>query len=108
MQQHLLDHYLARVLHSQGDHGQAVADEDNVHARGVGDVRRGEVVRRYDGDGLVSPVHRPQRAEGDLFPATTSWALRAQRRVRAVPDLLRRLVEGQQGSCCCCGGSKGG
>lgn len=101
MQQHLLDQNLARVLHAQGDHGQAVADEHDVHPGGVGDVRGREVVRRDDGDGLVAPVHRPQRAEGDLL--ALAGRLRPQGRVRAVPG----LVGGQHGSCCR-GGGQGG
>lgn len=104
MQQHLLDHDLACVFHAQRDHGEAVADEDNIHTRGVGDVCRREVVRRDDGDGFVPLVHRPQRAERDLLPIT--GAMCTQRRVRAIPA-LGCLVKGQQGSCCC-DGSKGG
>lgn len=108
MQQHLLDHDLASVLHTQGDHSKAVADEHDVHARRVGHVRRREVVCRHDGDGFIPPVHRAQRAERDLFPIAAG-ALGPQRRVRAA-SALRCLVEGEQGSSECCGsdGGKGG
>lgn len=77
MQQHLLDHNLARVLHAQRHHGEAIANEDNIHTGGIGDVCRREVVRRDDGDGLVPLVHSPQRAERDLLPVT--GAMRPQR-----------------------------
>lgn len=88
MQQHLLDHDLARVLHTQGDHGQAVADEHDVHAGRVGNVSGRKVVRRHHGDGLAPPVHRPQCADRD-FLALAAGALSPQRRVRAIPALLR-------------------
>lgn len=67
VQQHFLDEYLARVFHAQGDHGQAVTDEHHVHAGLIGDVRRGEVVRGYHGDGFVALVHCGERLEGDFL-----------------------------------------
>ena len=37
MQQHFLEQDLAGVLHAEGDHGKAVADEDHVHSGMIGD-----------------------------------------------------------------------
>ena len=95
MQQHLLDHNLAGVLHSKGDHGQAVADEDHVHAGSIGNMGTGKVVGGHHRDRLTPPVQRAEGADVDLLP----WVYRrcAHRRVRAVADMLRDLDERPDG-----------
>jgi hypothetical protein len=67
MQQHLLEQDLARVLHTKGYHGQAVANEDDVHACMVGHVGAREVMGSDDGDGLPLLMQGPQGSDGDLF-----------------------------------------
>lgn len=68
--QHLLHHHFACVFHAQRDHGEAVADEDHIHARVVSDEGAGEVVGGYHGDGLVLAVQRLQGLDGDLLALT--------------------------------------
>ncbi|KND88105.1 Ubiquitin-like protein ATG12 [Tolypocladium ophioglossoides CBS 100239] len=58
---------LAGVLHAERDHGQAVANENHVHARVVGNVGAGEVVRREHGDGVALFMQGPQGPQGHLF-----------------------------------------
>lgn len=86
MEQHLVEYDLARVFHAQGDHGQAVPDQDDVHAGGIGDVGAGEVVGRDHGDRLTPLVHGPERPDRDPLPRIGQR--RPHRGVGAVPSLL--------------------
>lgn len=90
MQQHLLNQHLVGVLHAQPDHGQAVADENHVHARRVGDVRAGEVVRRDHRDRLTPLVHLAQQGDGDLLARRRGGG--AHGRVGAPSGLLVGLL----------------
>lgn len=67
MQEHLFYQNLARILHAHGNHGQAVADKNNIHAGVVGDNGAGKVMRSEDGDEVAFFVLRPQRIDGDFF-----------------------------------------
>lgn len=67
MQQHLLDRDLACVLHAQSDHGQAIADQDHVHAGSVADASAGKVMRCDHSDRLPFLVKGPQCADCHLL-----------------------------------------
>lgn len=68
MKQHLLDEDLAGILHAQGDHGQAVADQDDVHTSMIGDMSAGEIMGCNHCDGFAFPIQASQGTEGDFFP----------------------------------------
>jgi hypothetical protein len=67
VQQHFFHEYFARVFHTQGNHGKAVTNEDDVHAGVVGDVCAGKVMRRDHGDWLTLAIEALQCVEGDRF-----------------------------------------
>lgn len=67
VQQHLLEQNLARVFHAHGHHGKTISDQDDIHARVVGDNGAGKVVGREHGDGVTLLALRPQGVDGDLF-----------------------------------------
>jgi hypothetical protein len=67
VQDHFFQHDFGGVFHSQGDHGQRVADEDDVHAGLVGGVGGGEVVGCQHGDGLFASVHGGYGGKGDFL-----------------------------------------
>lgn len=56
MKQHLLQQHFTSILHTQGYHGQAVADKDHLHAREVPNMTAGEVVSCDHGYGLTGLV----------------------------------------------------
>jgi hypothetical protein len=63
---HLFHHDFGCVFHSQGDHGEGVADKDDVHASLVGGVGRGKVMGSEHGDWLFASVHGGYGGESDL------------------------------------------
>lgn len=67
VQQHFLNDNLARIFHSEGNHGQAVTDKDHLHARCVGDVGTGEVMGSHHCDRLTPPVQGAECTDGDLL-----------------------------------------
>lgn len=68
MQQHFFHEHLAGVFHSQGNHGQAVTDQDDIHASMIGDVGAWKIVGSHGGDGLSLSVKTPQCAQRNLLP----------------------------------------
>lgn len=99
MQQHLLHQHLTGILHPQRHHGQTVPHEHDIHTRMVRHMRRREIMRRDDGDGLTLAMQGAQRAHGDLF-ALVGWGC-AHGGVGAVTDLL---VLGMDTDILCAGG----
>lgn len=67
MQQHLFNKHLAGILHTQGDHGQAVANQNNIHAGMIGNVGAGEVMGSHHGDGLFLSMQTPQSTESNFL-----------------------------------------
>jgi hypothetical protein len=74
MQQHLLQENFTSILHTQGNHGEAVTNEDNFHASNVCDMPTGEVMGCKDGDGLSLLIHRADGIEGNFLPQVRSWS----------------------------------
>ena len=64
--EHVVDRDAQRVGVSEDDHAEGVADEDDVGAGGVGDLRARVVVRGEHSDPLRR-LHRPDRRDGDSF-----------------------------------------
>ena len=93
MQNHLVEHHLARVFHAQGHHGETVADEDDIDAGRIGHVRAREVMGRDGDDGLLRLVERPQAVQGDLCPSPiqrrTQRGMRAVSQARTVDRMVR-------------------
>ena len=74
--QHLIDGHAQRVGIAENDHAERVADEDDVGAGGIGDLRRGEIVRGEHADALHA-LHRLHRGDGHSFGIchfASSWA----------------------------------
>ena len=90
--QHVLQRDLACILHAHGDHGEAVADEDDVHAGMIGDVGGGEVVGGDHGHGLVPAVQRLQGVDRHLL--ARRGRRRAHGRMRAIAHLHERQQQG--------------
>lgn len=80
MQQHLFYQHLTGVLHTEGHHSQAVADEDHLDAGMVRHEGAGEVVGGHHGDGIPLGVHLGEGREGDLLDRLlrlpTEWRMR--------------------------------
>lgn len=67
MKEHLFQHDLTGVLHTQSHHGQTVANKDHVHAGVISHVPTGKVVGSHDSDGLTLAVEGAKGTNGDLL-----------------------------------------
>ncbi len=64
--QHLVDGDGQRVFVAEDDHGERVADEDEIDAGLVDKARGGVVVGGERGDGLALALHLAERGHGDF------------------------------------------
>ena len=69
--QHLVDGDGKSVFLAEHDHGERVADEDQIHAGLVDQARGRVVVRGQRGDGLALALHLSQRGHGDFRDGNT-------------------------------------
>lgn len=67
MQQHLLDQHFTGIFHTQGDHGQAITDQDGIHASMIGNVGTREVMGSHHGDRLSLSMETSQGTQSDFF-----------------------------------------
>lgn len=56
MQQHLLQDDLTGILHTKSNHGQAITNENNIHASMISNMCAWEIMSRHDGDGFSLAV----------------------------------------------------
>lgn len=67
MEDHLVEHGLAGILHSQGYHGQTIPNQNHIHPCSIGDVAAGEVVGREHCNWFLGAMHGAQGVEGHLL-----------------------------------------
>ena len=56
MQQQVFQQHFIGILHSEGNHGQTIANQDHFHPCSFRDERTGEVMGSDHGDWLTIPV----------------------------------------------------
>ncbi len=88
--QHLVDGDGKRVFMAENDHGERVADENEIDAGLVDKPRGGVVVGGERGDGLALALHFAERGHGDFWEGTPGCArMRARGKIGEAHDCLQ-------------------